>query len=348
MSVPVDDDELAVRLSYFLWASMPDDELFRVAAERTLTDPAVLESQVRRMLKDNKARTLTDIFFAQWLQIRKLDRARPSTEFFPTFTGQLKNAMREEILTFCDKLRQEDRSLFDLLDADYTYANELLAGHYGLAGVPGQEFRQVSLPADRHRGGLLGMAGVLSLTSHTFRTSPTQRGKYVLEVIFGTPPPPPPANAGTLKDDQPGAAGQARTFREQLAQHATQASCAGCHRKIDPLGFSLENYNAIGIWRESTPEVPIDSSGVLPGGQAIAGAAGLKQVVLERRDEFARNAIEQMLKYALGRELDDADECSLRAMHEQLKAGDYKFSVLVQQIVQSVPFRLRRAEETSP
>ena len=344
LGVAVDDHELAVRLSYFLWSSMPDEELFRLADAGRLSDPAEFSRQLKRMLLDPKARALTDNFAAPWLQLKTLSYARPTTEFFPTFNDTLKRAMRDEVTTFFDKLREEDRSILDLLDADYTYANEPLAALYGIAGVSGPGFRKVTLEPGQHRGGLLGMAGVLTLTSHTFRTSPTQRGKYVLGVLLGTPPPPPPANAGQLKDDKPtDPKKQVTTFREQLARHATQTTCAACHRKIDPLGFALDNYNAIGAWREATPEVPLDVKGVLPTGEAIEGAGDLKKVLLKRKDEFARNLVERMMVYALGRELDHFDECAVRDSLAALQKDDYRVSALVRGVAESVPFRKRRA-----
>ncbi len=346
--VPVDDHELAVRLAYFLWSTMPDEELFRLADLGQLSETAVFPVQVQRMLTDKKARALTDNFVAQWLQLKKLNDARPSTEFFPTFNGPLKQAMRDEVTTFFDKLREENGSLLDLLDAGYTYVNEPLAAHYGIDGVKGPAFQKVALAPAQHRGGLLGMAGVLTLTSHTFRTSPTQRGKYVLEVVFGTPPPPPPPNAGQLKNDKPPDKTQVTTFREQLDRHATQASCTGCHRKIDPLGFALDNYNAVGAWRESTPEKPLDVKGVLPTGEAIEGVEQLKSVLLKRKDDFARNVVEKLMVYALGRELDYHDECDVREILAALQREDYRFSSLVRGVVQSVPFRSRRARATSP
>lgn len=341
----VDDHELAVRLSYFLWSTMPDDALLAVADRGKLSDGAVLEAQVRRMLADRKAHALTENFAVQWLQLKKLRNARPSQEFFPTFNNRLKDAMFQETVTFVDKLREEDRSILDLLDADYTFVNDVLAQHYGIADVKGPEMRRVALKPEHHRGGLLGMASVLTLTSHTFRTSPTQRGKYILEVVFGTPPPPPPPNVGMIKDDKPGKKKDVTTFREQLAQHATQASCAGCHRKIDPLGFALDNFNAIGAWRESTKEQPLDVSGVLPNGEKINGVADLKKVMKERQAEFTRNLGEQMLIYALGRELDHYDECTIRDVVATAQKHDHRFSSLVLGIVKSVPFRQRRAVE---
>lgn len=341
----VDDHELAVRLSYFLWSTMPDDALLAVADQGKLSDPAVLEAQVKRMLADRKARALTENFAAQWLQLKKLRNARPSPEFFPTFNNRLKDAMYQETVTFVDKLREEDKSILDLLDADYTFVNDVLAQHYGIADVKGPELRRVALKPEHHRGGLLAMASVLTMTSHTFRTSPTQRGKYILEVVFGTPPPPPPPNVGMIKDDKPGKKKDVTTFREQLAQHATQASCAGCHRKIDPLGFALDNFNAVGAWRESTKEQPLDVSGVLPTGEKINGVADLKKVLKERQPEFARNLAEQMLIYALGRELDHYDECTIRDVVAQVQKSDHRFSSLVLGIVKSVPFRQRRTAE---
>ena len=250
--------------------------------------------------------------------------------------------------TFFDKLREQNGSLLDLLDAGYTYVNEPLAAHYGIDGIQGPAFQKVALAPGQHRGGLLGMAGVLTLTSHTFRTSPTQRGKYVLEVVFGTPPPPPPANAGQLKNDKPGDKKQVTTFREQLARHATQASCAGCHCKIDPLGFALDNYNAIGAWRESTPESPLDVKGVLPTGESIEGADDLKSVLLKRKDDFTRNVVERMMVYCARRELDYYDECAVRETLAAVRRDDYRISALVRGVVESVPFRSRRAATTSP
>ena len=345
--VAVDDHELAVRLSYFLWSSMPDDKLFELADAGKLSDPAELEKQVRRMLADEKAKALTERFAVQWLQLHKLPTARPTTEFFPTFDSGMKRAMREEATAFFDHLRTADRSVLELLDADYTFANEQLAKHYGIAGVTGNKPVKVALKPEHHRGGVLGMGGVLALTSHTFRTSPTQRGKYVLEVIFGTPPPPPPANAGTLKEEAPKKGKpQPLTFKEQLARHASEPSCAACHRRIDPLGFALDNYNAVGAWRESTKEMPLDVAGVLPTGEKVQGAADLKRVILSRKDEFARNMAAKLLEYALGRELDGPDECTIREVHAAMQKNGYKFSVLVTEIVKSVPFRQRRARGT--
>jgi hypothetical protein len=349
LGVPVDSHELAVRLSYFLWSSMPDAELFASAESGDLLKAGELERQTRRMLADPKARALTDNFAAQWLQLTKLVDARPQTEFFPTFTNRLKDTMRLETTTFFDQLRQTDASVLDLLDSDYTYLNAELAQHYGIEGVTGTTLTRVNLKPEHHRGGLLGMGSVLAMTSHTFRTSPTQRGKYILDVLSGTPPPPPPANAGVLKDDNKDKKRSPQTFREQLAQHSTQKACAACHRKLDPLGFALDNYDAVGAWRESTVDVPLDVSGVLPDGEKLHGAADVKRVLLERKDEFCRNLVEKMLTYALGREVDYYDECTVRDVLEEMKRHEYRFSSLILGVVQSAPFQQRRPRtETGP
>jgi mono/diheme cytochrome c family protein len=341
----VSDHELATRLSYFLWASMPDDELFRLAAEHKLSDPATLERQTRRMLADPKARALTDQFAAQWLQLSRLETARPSTEFFPTFKPALRQAMFDETATFFDHLRTDDRPVTDLLDADYTFVNADLAAHYDLPGVTGKDLRKVALPKKLHRGGLLGMASVLALTSQTSRTSPTLRGKYVLEVLLGTPPPPPPPDVGQLKDDRKKGQ-EPKTFREQMAQHAANASCASCHKRIDPLGYGLENFDAVGRYRDTAGgKRPLDNTGQLPSGEKFTGPAQLKQVLLQRTPQFTRNLIAQLLSYALGRDLEDCDDCTLKEISDRLTRDNHRFSSLVLGIVQSYPFQHRKNAE---
>ena len=338
---PVGDHELASRLSYFLWSTMPDEALMKLADDGKLSDPAVLEQQVGRMLAAPRARALTDYFGVPWLQVRKVWHARPSQEFFPGFSHALRGAMYDEVVTFFDRLRQDNRSVLELLDADYTYANETLARHYGLAGVKGDAMRRVALKPTDRRGGLLGMAGILTMTSHTSRTSPTLRGKWVLEVVFGTPPAPPPPDAGMLKEEkEKGKA--ARTFRELMAAHATQASCAACHRKMDPLGYALDNFDAIGRWRESDGARPLDTTGVLPGGERLNGAGDLKRIILKRKGDFVRTLVEQMLVYALGRELQHFDEPTVREVTAALARDDYRFAALVRAIIKSYPFRHRR------
>ena len=334
----VTDPELAVRLSYFLWSSMPDDELNRLAARGDLGKPPVLEAQVRRMLADPKARALTEEFATQWLRLRKLPQARPSTEFFPSFTGRLRHFMGEEATAFFDHLRTADRSVLELLDADYAFVNADLAAHYQLEKIKGDELRKVTL-TDRHRGGLLGMGAVLAMTSHTSRTSPTLRGKYILEVILGTPPPPPPPDAGTIDETKKDPKAP-KTFREQLALHATRSACANCHARIDPLGFGLENFDAVGRFRPASPEV--DASGKLPTGEQFRGPAELKKILLDRRELFLENLTGKMLSYALGRELIPSDEPQIKAMAADLAKNGNSFSGLVINIATSHPMRHRR------
>lgn len=336
-SYRVSEYELATRLSYFLWSSMPDAELFALAEKGELSKPAVFEAQVRRMLADPKARALTDTFAEQWLHLKKLPEARPSTEFFPTFTPRLRMAMGDEVRSFFDALRIGNGPITDLLDADYTYVNADLAKHYGINGVAGPEMRRVALP-DPNRGGLLGMSAVLSLTSHTNRTSPTLRGKYVLDVILGTPPPPPPP--GVSQIDEAKAPKELKTFRDKLAAHATQAACAGCHAKIDPLGFGLENFDAIGRWRPSGRD--IDATGKLPSGEAFNGPKELKAVLLKKKPRFVENVTEKLLTFALGRELQPSDMPAVKAIASDLEKNGYKFDVLVLGVARSFPFQYRR------
>ncbi len=339
----VSDVELASRLSYFLWSSAPDEGLLALAEKNELSKPENLDAQIKRMLADPKAKALTENFTTKWLQLDKLETARPSTEFFPSFNNDMKKAMRAEVVTFCEKLREEDHSILDLLNADYTYANEALAKEYGIAGVTGKELQRVALKPENHRGGILGMGGILAETSHTNRTSPTKRGKYVLEVIFGTPPAPPPANAGMFKDEKK--TKEPKDFREKLAQHASDATCAGCHRKLDPLGFGLDNYDAIGAWRETSAD--LDTSGVLPSGVKFSGAVELKKVLWSKRDEFERNVVEQMLTYALGRQLDYYDVRSVSKIKAGLDRDGHKFSTLVRGIVNSYGFLNRRNSDSA-
>lgn len=345
--VAISDYELATRLSYFLWSTMPDEELFRLAAAKELSRPEVLEQQVRRMLTASQAEALTDNFAGQWLQLRKLNSARPSTEHFPAFTNNLRRAMQDETTMFFNKLREEDRSLLELLDADYTYANAELAKHYGLPKVEGNKHQRVTLRPEDHRGGLLGMGSVLSFTSHNSRTSPTLRGQWILAVIFGTPPPPPPANVSQIKEEKDKTK-VPKTFREQLAQHASNATCAGCHKKMDPLGFALDNYDGIGGWREATADRPLDTSGQLPTGEKINGVAELKKLILSRSAEFERNLVEQMLSYALGRELDYVDQRTIDETMAALEKNGHRFSTLILGIVQSHAFTHRRPIKAEP
>lgn len=340
------DHELAVRLSYFLTGSAPDAELSRLADRGELAKPESLEAQVRRLLADPKSRALTDDFAYQWLRLKKVAEARPSTEHFPMFNGQLKAAMVEEATRFFDHLRTADASILDLVDSKYTFVNAELAKHYGLP-FPGKEFAKVEL-ADPNRGGLLGMGAVLAMTSHTNRTSPTLRGKYVLDVLLGTPPAPPPPDAGMIdeaKSQGPGA----KNFRELLAQHATRASCAGCHAKIDPIGFGLDVFDAVGRFRQ--PGKDLDASGQLPTGEKFTGAAELKTVLLKRSDRFIENVVEKMMIFALGRELLPSDEAIVKTISADVAKNEYRFSRVVLGVVKSYPFQYRRnatAEKDEP
>jgi hypothetical protein len=268
--------------------------------------------------------------------------------YFPALTPELKAAMYDETAMFIDQLREHDGRLLDLLDCDYAFVNADLARLYGLPEVSGKELRRISLPSASHRGGLLGMASVLTMTSHTFRTSPTLRGKWILEVLLGTPPPPPPANVNQQIDAPGGSSDTVHSFRDQLAQHVKDPSCAACHRKMDPLGFALDNYDGIGAWRESTRERPLDTSGKLPGGEAFAGAGELKKVLWNRRARFVRTLVEQCFIYALGRDPVPADETSVQQTIERLDAGSYRFSDLVLGVVTSYPFLNRRNNEPPP
>ncbi|MFT5408434.1 MAG: hypothetical protein ACI9NC_001143 [Verrucomicrobiales bacterium] len=334
----VSDVELASRLSFFLWSSIPDEELLAAP----LSEPEVLESQVKRMLADDRSKRLTDGFFLRWLEADKVTQARPSTEFFPTFNDQMKRTMLAEVVAFCDHLRTEDRPLLDLLSSDYTFVNSDLAKLYAIGGVDGKELLRVALKPEHHRGGVLGMGAVLAATSHTNRTSPTKRGDWVLGVILGNPPPPPPPDAGMFKDEDKNKKAP-KDFREKLALHASDANCAGCHAKMDPLGFGLDNYNAIGEWRPTSAE--LNTSGVLPGGEKITGADGLRQILWARRDQFVRNLVGQMLRYALGRELKYFDEGQITHIQAAVAKDGTKFSAIVLAIAQSYPFQYRRNAE---
>lgn len=341
----VSDVELASRLSFFLWSSIPDEELLGLAEKNQLSQPAILAAQVKRMLADARAKELTENFFLRWLGAHRVTNARPNTEAFPAFNESMKKAMLAEVTAFCENLRAEDRPLLDLLNADYTFANADLAKLYGFDPVTGKELQRVTIKPESHRGGILGMGAILASTSHTDRTSPTQRGKWVLDVIFGTPPAPPPANASQFKDDGKKKA-EPKNFREKLAQHAADATCAGCHRKMDPLGFGLDNFDAIGAWRPTTAD--LDTSGVLPGGEKIGGVDELKKVIWAKREQFSRNLVAQMLTYALGRELEYFDESQVSRIKASVDKNGGKFSALILGVVNSYPFQYRRNADPTP
>jgi hypothetical protein len=333
--------ELASRLSYFLWSSMPDDELFALAANGTLHDTVVLERQVRRMLADRKARAFAQSFAGQWMRVASLaTAAEPDRRRFPEYTPELRDAMIEESIVFFHNLLREDRSLLDLIGADYVYVNELLAKHYGFTGVTGPGFRRVRVQ-DSNRGGVLGMAAVLTLTSYPRRTSPVLRGKWVLEELLGTPPPPPPPMVKVLtQDDRPR---NGMNFRQRLEKHRSDPNCASCHAKLDPPGFALELFDPIGRWRTEISGEKIDAKGELQKGQTFEGPAELKALLLkEKKDLFLRNITQRMLSYALRRGLEYYDGPTVKQIVEAVQANDCRSTVLVTEVVKSLPFQYRR------
>jgi hypothetical protein len=335
----INDYELATRLSYFLWSSMPDDELFSLCQKGALRRDGNLEAQVRRMLKDPKAQALVDNFAGQWLQTRRLPTITPDKSAFPQFDESLRAAMQKETELFFLHVMSEDRSVLEFLDADYTWANEPLAKLYGISGVSGDEFRRVSL-AGTHRGGLLTEASVLLITSNPGRTSPVKRGKWVLETLLGAPPPSPPPNVPALPDDKK--APLTGTLRQRMEQHRADPICASCHKTMDPLGFGLENFDAVGGWRAQDGGQPIDASGVLPGGKTFDGVEGLRQILKAKKDQFARCLAEKMLTYALGRGLEDFDDAAVDQIAHAAAKNDYRFSAFAIEIARSAPFQLRR------
>ncbi len=340
---PLDDYELASRLSYFLWSSMPDDTLFALARTQQLSDPLVLDKQVARMLVSPKAKALSESFVGQWLRTRELyTTAQPDPGKFPQFTPTLRDAMFQESTKFFGSLVSENTSLLKLIDADYTYLNEELARHYQIEGISGPNLRRVTLNPSAKRGGLLGMGAVHVLTSYPQRTSPVLRGKWILSELLGTPPPPPPPVVATLSPSDAPEAGL--TFRQRLEKHREKPECAGCHSRMDPLGFGLENFDALGRWRDKIGETPVDSSGILPGGAKFDGPQELKKQLLGRKDDFIRHTTEKMLSYALGRGLEPSDLPAVRKITDKLAQSDYKAPVLIREIARSYPFTHRMNE----
>jgi mono/diheme cytochrome c family protein len=344
------DLEIASRLSFFLWSSVPDGELLDVAASGRLKEPAVLEQQVRRMLASPRARAaLVDNFVAQWLQLRPLRSATPSDAEFPDFDDNLREAFRQETNLFVASTLEEDRSVTALLSANYTFVNERLARHYQIPNVHGPRFRRVTLDEDGRRGGLLGHGSMLTVTSYPNRTSPVLRGKWLLENLLGTPPPPPPPDVPSLPDR--GEGGKAASVRERLEQHRKNPVCASCHAPMDPLGFALEHYDGIGAWRTGEAGSPVDSSGTLPDGTRVDGLKGLRELLVSRREQFAGALTEKLLSYAIGRGLEYYDLTAVRRIVRESASDDYRWSSLILGIVRSVPFQMRRSrgeEAVSP
>jgi hypothetical protein len=334
---PINEYALASRLSYFLWSSMPDGELFALAAKGRLRRS--LETQVKRMLKDPKSRALVDNFAGQWLQLRNLKIATPDAKMFPEYDEPLRIAMETETELFFQRIIRDDRSVLDFLNANYSFVNERLARHYGIKGVKGDEFKRVSLRGTG-RAGVLTQGAILTLTSNPTRTSPVKRGKYVLENILGTPPPPPPPDVPELPE-----AKLTGTLRQRLEQHRENPSCASCHARMDPIGFGFENFDGIGAWRKQDGEFPIDPAGQLVSGESFKGSSDLAEILVKsKRDEFTRCLAEKMLTYALGRGLEFYDKCALDQITAGLARRRYKFSGLILEVVQSVPFQQRRGE----
>lgn len=337
---PVSDSEIASRLSFFLWSSLPDEELLALAERGTLHEPQQLRRQVRRMLADERSQSLVTNFAAQWLHLRNLDSLRPDMRSFPDFDDNLRTAMRQETELLFSSVVGDDRSVVDLISTDTTFLNERLAVHYGIPGVLGSHFRAVRAPSDSHRGGLLRQASILAVTSYTTRTSPTIRGSWVLENLIGTPPPPPPPNVESLKERP---ASVTLTMRERLAHHRANPSCAVCHDVIDPIGFALENFDAVGRWRQLEGEQPVDSTGRLPDGREVDGVEELEQGLVARPKVFVRALTEKLLTFALGRGVEPSDGPAVRQIVHQAAEKDYCFSSLIEGIVLSDPFLLREA-----
>ena len=338
----INDLELASRLSFFLWSSIPDDELLAVAVQGRLHEPAVLEQQLRRMLADARSKSLVENFAGQWLFLRNLRSMSPDPDVFPYFDDNLREAFQKETELFFESMLREDRPVSDLLTANYTFVNERLARHYGIPNIYGSHFRRVTLD-DQNRAGLLGQGSILTVTSHANRTSPVVRGKWVLDNLLGAPPPPPPANVPQLRE--PGEDGRALTMRQRMEEHRANPVCASCHRLMDPIGFSLENFDAIGRWRTMDSGTPIDPSGELPDGTRFTGPLELREALLTRREEFVSTVTERLLTYALGRGVEHYDAPAIRSIVRAAESGDYRWSSLFLGVVRSTPFQMRRSPE---
>lgn len=333
------DVELASRLSFFLWSSIPDDELLDAAIAGKLHEPDVLEAQVRRMLADQRSETLVTNFASQWLYLRNLDGIRPDMRQFPDWDDNLRQSFRRETELFFESILREDRSVLDLLSADYTFLNERLAKHYGIPNIYGSRFRRVDLGPDVMRGGLLRHGSVLTVTSYATRTSPVIRGKWILENILGVPPPPPPPNVPALEETQIAAD---LSVRDRLAAHRENPVCYACHQLTDPVGFSLENYDAVGHWRTLDGEAEIDASGGLPDGSTFNGVEGIEKAILARPEMFVGVVAEKLMTYGLGRGVEYYDAPAVRQVVREAKADNYRLSTLILGITKSVPFQMRR------
>jgi uncharacterized protein DUF1592/uncharacterized protein DUF1588/uncharacterized protein DUF1585/uncharacterized protein DUF1595 len=340
----LNDYELASRLSYFLWSSMPDDELFRLAAEKKLHDRTVVQAQIKRMLGDPKAASLALNFGEQWLNLRLMDRKKPDAAKFPAIDDELLDAMRQETLLFVSAIVKDDRSILDFIDGRYTYVNGPLARFYGIPGVDGEAMRRVELDGVQ-RSGIVTQGSILSISSYATRTSPVLRGKWVLDTLLGAAPPPPPDGIPALVETD---LGTAASMRQRLEQHRANPSCAACHSSMDPIGFGLENYDAAGAWRLKDGNFDIDNSGTLPDGRSFKGASELKQVLRSQSDAFAQNFTEKLMTYALGRGLERSDRAAVGQISSALARDNYRFSALVSAIVNSPAFQMRTSAADAP
>ena len=340
----ISDQDLASRLSFFLWGSPPDDELIRLADEGDLTDDRELERQVRRMLADERAEALASRFAAQWLRLQDLEKIRPDALSYPYYDQTLADAMHRETELLFDHIRAQDRPITDLLTADYTFVNERLARHYGITGVLGPEFRMVQYPSDRRRG-ILGHGSILTLTSHANRTSPVLRGKWVMEVLLGSPPPPPPPNVPDLEETEGAEDGRFLSVRERMEIHRANPACSSCHNVIDPIGLAFENFDVTGAWRNRDEGNPIDAASELYDGTPLSGVDDLRSAILSRPEVFYRIFTENMMAYALGRRVEYYDMPSVRQITADAAKHDYRLSAFVLGVVDSPAFRTTRAAQ---
>ncbi len=346
----ISDLELASRLSFFLWSSTPDEEVLAIAVQGKLRDPVIFEKQVRRMLTDARASALTANFAGQWLRLQNLKNVSPDLFEYPDFDRTLADAMRRETELLFESVVREDRNVVDLLTAHYTFVNERLAKHYGIPNIMGNRFRRVSL-SDPNRFGLLGQASILTLTSTAIRTSPVQRGKYTMEVLLGTPPPPPPPNVPLLPENAESRTGHVAkplSVRQRLEEHRKNPNCAGCHKMMDPIGFALEKFDAVGVWRTNDSGFRIDASGTMFDGAKLDGPASLRQAILGHSDLFLQTFTENLLAYGIGRVLEPSDMPAVRSVAKEAALNGNRFSALVMAVVKSAPFQMRRAEEHTP
>jgi mono/diheme cytochrome c family protein len=334
----IDDLALASRLSFFLWSSIPDDQLLTVASQGKLKDPVVLQQQVKRLLADRRSNALIANFAEQWLFLRNLKAAAPDLEAFPDFDDNLRRAMKEETTLFFDSIMREDRSVLDLLNADYTFVNERLARHYGMPNIYGSQFRRVKVSSEARRG-LLGQASILTVTSYPNRTSPVERGKWILTNLLGVPPSPPPPNVPPLQENSEN--GKPRSLRERMEQHRKDPVCAGCHKSMDPIGFALENFDAVGHWRNNDEGGKIDPSGTMFNGAPLDGIVGLRKALVDQHEIFVGVMTEKMLTYALGRGLEYYDMPTVRKIVQEARNNDFRFSSVVMGIVKSTPFQMK-------